>query len=376
MTEELVISNTELPVESKETFIQKYCSFSGRIGRETYYKKQFYLFLLLLLPAMLFLMLLAVVGLGSLAVFLGVSLGGFYLICNCSIATRRLHDLGRSGIALFFLVFGFIMAGAHVTYSFNSLMINHSRDMKEIEELLFQQALLAPLVQLIAVPFMLLISYIGLWPGQKKENEYGKPERVHNFNDISDWEQVKREFLSFSGRLSRKWFIGMLFLGISWNFRFSGIVVSPQMSLQMLFSSGWIYKLNQSMEIPLWVKSVAILNVVLGTVLFLALVLCFTSLVVRRIQDIGWPSFIGVGVVGFWTYIVLKDLPNILMSSPIGDITEESLRSEIQLLWITMGMIGLLMIIPSKQGENRYGLNPIEAGLLPGESAEDKVEET
>ena len=376
MTDEIAIESPELPVESKENFMQKYCSFSGRIGRETYHRKQCYLLLQLVLPVMVALMFLVFVGLGSLAAFLGVSLGGFYLICNCSIATRRLHDLGRSGIALFFLVFGFIMAGAHVTYSFNSLMINHSQEMKEIQELLFQQALLAPLVQLIAVPFMLLISYIGLWPGQKKENEYGKPERVHNFNDISDWEQVKREFLSFSGRLSRKWFIGMLFLGISWNFRFGGIVVSPQMSLQMLFSSGWIYKLNQSMEIPLWVKSIAILNVVLGIVLFLALVLCFTSLVVRRIQDIGWPSFIGVGVVGFWNYIVLKDLPNVLLSSPIVTVTEESMRSEIRLLWIAMGMIGLLMIVPSKQGENRYGLNPIEAGLLPGESAKDKVAET
>lgn len=378
----------------KESIWQKFFSFKGRLGREDYFKR------LIISDAVFYGMLLVgilgiIVAVAILAaIFGGVKhsgqpsdgfmilmtililllvlwLGVAKLATSLSLAVRRLHDLGYSGKWLLALV-GY---GAFIFLVILILTIVNDGLVKLVETASADEGhvvgfanFLSNLLLLFTIPLHLVSLAFVFFPGDDKENSYGKVRRERKNIFESAFQQIKKEFFSFSGRLNRKWFIGM------W------VVLTFEMiSAGMSFLAHGILGIDAAVtEGSLFTGLLAGFNALLGVVVLVTLIYSYLSLVVRRSHDMGFGGAVGIvfflfqvalGSINlyFFVKIYIAFQLSVLGVTPevkevIGYIKGMSLLLFIQIL----GMV-LFSAIPGNRGENQYGPNPVEVGLLPGE---------
>jgi Predicted membrane protein len=304
---------TWLDPDSEGGWKEKYISFSGRVGRGAYAKRGLVVITLTML----------VFGLTILAglefarfyswdiptwlILVWATAGPIILVSSFSLGVRRLHDMGRSGgIILLMMLLAFILG--FVAASIKS-------------------GLLLLLVGIVTAAFQLSLY---LWPGTKGVNKYGVPQknRVENDENETSWQQLKREIFSTSGRISRKWFVSMMLF-------FMVFVI--------------VYKLEGTSQ-----ESVLV-AVLVNLVIRIAGIIISMILIRRRLQDIGWNSYLAL----IPTVIAVACLfPNLVFqrASTYGLVLGS--------WWI---IFMLLSIFPGERGHNEHGRNPVEADLLPGE---------
>ena len=384
-------STSDLMIK-KETIFQKFASFKGRIGREDYFKRTVISFvgiygamIVMMIGLALFAGLMSVLFSGRAAGGITAVLGGLLMVVMLvgmmvvafSLVARRLHDLGYSGwwilggfaYSLVAMALGIIpVVGSIATASYS-----RGPSLEFFGSLGF----MINLILLLMVPLYLVIIALGLWPGNGEENQYGPPTRKRNLTFSSNWEQVKKEFFSFSGRLNRKWFIGMMF-AISFYSGYIGaaFLIYGAVGIGFAFASDSIVT-----------GIISCLTLVIGLAGILIACYSYISLLARRVHDMGYSRWVGVGF--FFLQILLSlisvylvidlfvELANMSryfrhsrdIDSLLGAFKGISAVSSLSFL----GML-LMMALPGTKGENKYGVNPVDAGLLPGEKQESTDE--
>ena len=377
----------------KETVFQKFCSFKGRLGRENYFKR-----LMISCAGIYVAMIVMMIGMALLAGLMSLLfssraaggatavIGGLLMVAmivgvmvvTFSLASRRLHDLGYSG---WWILGGF--AYSIVVIAIGILPVIGSIATATYSrgpglEFFGSLGFMINLILLLMVPLYLVIIALGLWPGNQGENQYGPPTRKRVVAFASNWEQVKKEFFSFSGRLNRKWFIGMMFaISLHSGYIGAAFLVYGAVGIGLAFISDSI-----------GTGIISCLTLLIGLAGILIACYSYISLLARRVQDMGYSRWVGVGF--FFVQILLGLVSVYLMFDLLVELANTSryFRSSQDIEGLVgafkgisavsslsfLGML-LMMALPGTKGENQYGVNPIDAGLLPGEKQESTEEQ-
>jgi Predicted membrane protein len=307
---------TWLDPDKEDSFLKKYFSFSGRLGRGAFGARM--LFLLFLFWVALILLSYNFPRIPGLFVILILPLWAriAMLVCvlcgilsNLSMATRRLHDMGKSG-GLLFLWIIFMVLFFWIGFS--------------------TQSGFSLLLAMIGLAFFNF--YLVLWPGEHSSNDYGEPQRFRAATGETPWQQLKRELFDANGRVGRKWFFWL------------AVFCLPNYYIN-IFGPGiewWVVYLRDFTNL-----------------LFSSVTLVIAAILARRrLQDIGW-SF-------YWALIPISMGAFSRFGGFFAAEQITMLRSHVA--WIVAFLI--LSVIPGQEGSNEHGRNPVEADLLPGEVAD------
>lgn len=374
----------------KETIIQKFFSFKGRLGRENFFKRYLISFVasyagmlvLMIFAALLGALISAVlprraagaaIGILIFIIFSVVIIG--MLVMMCSLGARRLHDLGYSG---WWILGGFAYAIIATVLAMVPTIASLSviaRGPQFAFDTLSSFAFMVNLMLLLMLPLYVGMFALLFWPGQTSENQYGLPARERKVHFLSSWEQIKKEFFSFSGRLNRKWFIGM-YLAVS----FFGAYLGAGMLIYGIIGIGAAF-----IGSSILTGVVSGLTFLIGVAGVVASCYSYISLLGRRVQDMGYSRWVGISFfflqvifglisIGLLGLLVSELAPvyrfhrnGIDIDNIVGIFKGLSVISSLSFL----GMI-LMMALPGTKGENQYGPNPVEVGLLPGEQVESE----
>ncbi len=348
-------------LKEEEGMKKKFFSFSGRIGRETFARRGLVSSAIFAIYFM-FIFLIGVVSLSGfdqggvifpLVIFFapGVII---YVWSLLSLGVRRFHDQGHSGQSFAGLLgLGALLLGIQF-FLMRNWFGTGGEDIGTLQMI----------SMLLQIPTSLFGFYLTLWPGTRATNCYGEPPRSHRFSDQTAWEQFKQEYCSFSGRVGRKYFFGILTFGASQVLEFSiGLFAAPL----MLKIFTMISKTSGSLYAE-------ILSFFLGGVGFVATglgMMMMLSLIVRRFQDIGIPRWGAILVFSGYLYSLIKP---IVMIYEMGPRAVFILNQNMGYYLLVPLSLLVISVIPGKKGVNQHGPNPVEVGLLPGEKEESMDE--
>lgn len=328
--------------ESRSGIFTSIFSVTGRIGREAYYYRS------------LCFVILAMVMFGVASLFFGGTLallaspvgkGLTVLLALAMLGThiQRAHDIGISWKMP--LLFMFVLPMINLYFSnFASLMSGGA----------VNPPLISVIINVVSVWYG---HWLILWPGERKESVYGMPTREYRYFFSNQWEQAKREYFSFEGRINRKWFFGL-----SWIFGMT--IWIAFMDLGEGYRTLIVPSLTMESVLRGALKGIA------GVAGILVFGRAYLSLIMRRVQDSKWPHFFA----HLFSLIFLLSGIGKLYLLFFGATEMNSLAQGIKILFSIFAMILewiswlVLCVISSKPGENQYGKNPVEEGFLPGES--------
>ena len=329
--------------EKKE---KKSGAFEGRMGRESYAKKMILYTIALMIAFLVIWVLILQEKINSSPMIIIGSIISYVVLSPLYI--KRLHDIGHSGA--YYLVSSLL----YIPTLWGMIM-----------------GLKSPiLMSLLSIPSGLFALYVIFWPGENKENRYGGPQRIRKEIFTTQKEQFRKEFLSFRGRLNRKWFFGVVFFAYFFLQTYSG----------MLDNVGLLFVL-QGKDGSFIDISAMLIALVVGTAGTIVGLYFICSLIVRRLQDMGWHRILMILPLGIYLFSMLYPIYIMLTASSILDLMKAlgwtalgfTLASRgdtppIVYVFLIQLAIGLILIFwPSQKGTNKYGVNPVEAGLLPGE---------
>lgn len=336
-----------------ESFGERFFSFEGRLGRERIAISTLWLCIFgIIIPTPI--IILATLLKSEILVIMTTFVFGIpLLISTLSLTTRRCHDLGYSG--WIYLAFIVIVALASLAFY-----------------------IISPLTvcYIIGFPAAILSLYLWAWPGQFEENKYGAPPRGVERRFRDQKEKMEKEFFSFKGRVGRKWFI---FLVI---FLFSQISTTYS-----IIEYGMIF-----LALPDTHRAVvgeSMLSLLALMLLYLPLLLIFlrsySSVIVRRVQDLGWSTAIATVTIGLRILSLSIPIFVIMNASTrelIGYLTGKSSFFEFALLMVIMPIEAILLLIlavkKGESGSNKFGENPVfYSDIFPVEPipAKDPAEE-
>ena len=315
-----------------ESFREKFFSFQGRLGRERTAILSIWLCALGIIPILS----ISAVSLSDSQILVFVSCLVFFIhfiISGLSLMTRRFHDLGHSGwLYLVFIVIA-TLAGL-VVYILKTMTVFY----------------------IISFPATILGLYLWVWPGQFQENKYGMPPRGMDRKFQDQKEKFEKEFFSFKGRVGRKWFI---FITI-----FAFFEISTTYSI---IEHGMIFlALPETHRV---IVGESILGLVVLMLLYLPLLFVllrgYSSLVVRRVQDLGWPTALAAVPIGL--RIISLSIPVFLITNAstrelVGYLVGKSSFAKPGAVMIMLVEVIVLLVLAIQKGEsgsNKFGENPV-----------------
>lgn len=351
MVEEMQVENIEVTTKDQGKKVP-FFSFTGRIGREDYSKKIFIFLGIIIIFSMFFgaTFLNSSRHNGESLIVIAMLLVFTFAVSYLGLSARRLHDMGKSGIWSIFPII-YLLAMFFLMSKFFSTLTIEKVDFLRI----------AFLSKIINLPLVLFSLYLFFWPGQRVENLHGVPPREIVHSGRSYFEQIKQEFFSFQSRLSQKWFIGIFIA--TW-------LIQEYFEELMMISNVLIDTAQLAKTFNYFLGLGGMTISMIG---ILSLLFCFTSLALRRIQDIGWNRYLVVIPVGLKFFSTFYPLYSPEFFGRIRMIFFSKVPMSLLLSWDTYMYLGGLLtlvalaLIPGQEGVNQYGINPVEAGLLPGE---------
>ena len=317
-----------------ESFWEKFFSFQGRLGRERMAILSILVCAFCIAP---FLILFVVAALlrsdENLVVVSALVFFIPFVISGLSLTTRRFHDLGHSG--WLYLAFIFIAAVAgFIFYILKTMTVFY----------------------IINFPAAILGLYLSVWPGQLEENKYGVAPRGVERKFRDQKEKFEKEFFSFQGRIGRKWFVLLIIFAI---FQIS--------TTYSIIKHGMIF-----LALPETHRAVvgeSILGLLALMLLYLPLLFVllrgYSSLVVRRVQDLGWPTAIAAVPIGL--RIISLSIPVFLITTAstrelIGYLVGKASFAKPGAVMIMLVEVVVLLVLAVKKGEsgsNKFGENPV-----------------
>ena len=336
MEEELQAPNDD------KSFLKDLLSiFDGRLGRESFVRISIaYTIGLILVDTISY-----KIGIDKITLTVGSAIGGLIL---SPLYVRRLHDVGHPGYLYLMLILGDLLYVGIIISKIQLLWLFF-----------------------LKIPFIFFSLYLAFWPGEEKNNKYGVPRRIRKVFFGTQWKQAKKEFLSFQGRLSRKWFFGV---GVVFSILFAkcseSLILASQLSYfcRMIQSSpDPDLKAFSKIYDPFAIAAIGFF----GLISILIATYIYSSLCVRRLYDIGWDRKLASIPIGI--YLIYNFSTACFFFQDEFHLGRLSV-SEVDKIVIFCAIVAIVQIItililifwPSQKGANQYGVNPVEAGLLPG----------